>query len=313
MKHLLHILLLLCLLCSCTNKEYRSMQGVVWGTEYHITYNADKPLDDSVISVMRQVELSLSMFDKQSTVSRINAGETDSVDAMFAKVFYIACGVYTQTYGAFDPTVANLVNLWGFGTNPSSGTYTPPSPNEIAEARRTVGLSKCYIRNNHLFCSVKGMKFDFSAIAKGFGIDCIAEMFERNGCSDFMIEIGGEVRANGVNPSGKIWHIQIDSPDAKLPGENALTVIPLDNAAIATSGNYRNFRTDSLGNKYGHTIDPRTGYPADCPTLSASVIAPSCAVADAFATACMVLPPDTATFLVTSILNTTPILLLPPQ
>lgn len=138
------------------------------------------------------------------------------------------------------------------------------------------------------------MEFDFSAVAKGYGVDRVAAMLERNGVRDYMVEIGGEVRTAGRNPSGQVWRIAIESPASAMPGDSAMRVIELDNAAVATSGNYRNFRELSADSVIGHTINPLTGYPEARQTVSATVIAPDCALADALATACMLLPPDSA-------------------
>ncbi|MDO4319518.1 MAG: FAD:protein FMN transferase [Bacteroidales bacterium] len=279
-------------LYGCGQSQYRRTAGAVWGTTYHITYKSDRNLDDSVVAEMRRVELSLSAFDATSTVSRINRGETDSVDRMFAEVFELSQRVNRLSGGAFDPTVAPLVNLWGFGYRDNGGLL--PSSEAMSEALRAVGIARCSIDGMRVVRADSATEFDFSAVAKGYGVDRVADVLRRNGCTDYMIEIGGEVATTGVNPRGEVWRIAIDAPLSGNPGDSTIQVIELDNAAVATSGNYRNYINISADSVIGHTIDPRTGYPAARSTLSATVIAPTCALADALATACMVADRETA-------------------
>lgn len=291
---------LLAIACSCARTSYRRASGAVWGTTYHITYNAGRNLDDSIVAEMRRVELSLSAFDAASTVSRINRGETDSADSMFAEVFALSQRVSALSGGAFDPTVAPLVNLWGFGYRPSADGSLPDSA-AVARAMQAVGIARCTISDGRVIKSDSATEFDFSAIAKGYGVDCVARMLRRNGCTDYMVEIGGEVATAGRNPHGHIWRIAVDAPLSGNPGDSTLHVIELDNAAVATSGNYRNYISISADSVIGHTIDPRTGYPAARSTLSATVVAPTCALADALATACMASDPATAAAIADSI------------
>lgn len=279
------------LLWSCGRTEYRRAAGAAWGTVYHITYRADRDLADSVVAEMRRVELSLSMFDAASTVSRVNAGETDVVDSMFRDVYAVSALVNRLTGGFFDPTVAPLVDLWGFGRR---GVPATPSAAEVDSVLRRVGIGRSRLDGLRLHRVHPDMEFDFSAVAKGYGVDRVAAMLERNGVRDYMVEIGGEVRTAGRNPSGQVWRIAIESPASAMPGDSAMRVIELDNAAVATSGNYRNFRGLSADSVIGHTINPLTGYPEARQTVSATVIAPDCALADALATACMLLSPDSA-------------------
>jgi thiamine biosynthesis lipoprotein len=269
--------------------SFRHTSGAGWGTTYHITYCATSDLSDSVVAEMRRVELSLSMFDAESTVSHINRGETAKVDSMFLDVYNISRYVNQISRGAFDPTVGPLVDLWGFGRKTMAEGSEPDSA-QVAATLAHVGLSHTAISQLTLATDVDGVQFDFSAVAKGYGVDRVAEMFRRNGVKDFMVEIGGEVVTSGSNPDGKVWRIQIDTPSSANPGDSSLQVIELENCAVATSGNYRNYRLHADGSSYGHTISPITGYPYPNSTLSATVIAPNCALADALATACMALP-----------------------
>lgn len=277
------------LLTSCSAPEYRREAGAVWGTVYHITYQSERDLADSIAAEMRRVELSLSAFEPQSTVSRVNRGETVQVDSMFAAVFETSRRVSALSRGAFDPTVAPLVNLWGFGYK-SSGSEATPADNLVAQALARVGIDSCALLPGlQLAKKHPATEFDFSAVAKGFGVDCVAATLRRNGVENYMVEIGGEVAARGVNPRGEVWRIAVETP-SRQPGADPVTTVELHNAALATSGNYRNYRHVSPDSVIGHTIDPRTGYPAATTTASATVLAPTCMLADALATACMVLP-----------------------
>ena len=304
MKHLpiAIISLFALILISCDSKSYRNADGAAWGTTYHIKYNADKDLSDSVVAEMRRVELSLSMFDAQSLISRINRNETDSVDGYLLSVFKTAKRVNRASDGYFDPTVAPLVDLWGFGRK-GRKVETPDSA-AVAQALNRVGLKKCFIADGKMVKDNSEIEFDFSAIAKGFGVDCIASMLRRNGCTDYMVEVGGEISLSGLNPHGEKWNIQIDAPTAKSVGDESLMMLKLTDCAIASSGNYRNYRKLEGDSVVGHTIDPLTGYPRATNVLSATVIAPTCALADAMATSLMLLPDDKAEKLVKSFPST---------
>lgn len=274
---------------SCREKNYIN-SGSVWATTYHISYDADRDLSDSIVAVMKQVENELSMFSPASTVSQINRGENPEIGRMFADVFKLSQRINILSGGAFDPTVGPLTNLWGFGTK---NIVSEPTVAEIDSVLATIGIGVCQIRDGVIIKKHPATMFDFSSVAKGFGVDAVAEMLTRNGCRNYMVEIGGEVAVKGQNPSGKPWHIQIDAPVEDDISHQRLTIIELKDAAIATSGNYRNFR-DTQSGRIGHTIDPHTGRPVSTSTLSATVIAPDCATADALATACMVMGADSA-------------------
>lgn len=276
----------------CRRAEYRTASGAVWGTTYHITYCADRDLTDSILAQMRQVELSLSAFDRQSLVSKINDNRSDAVDHHFRSVFAVAKSVYDLSGGAFDPSVGPLVQLWGFGKDK---TAAEPDSAAIAAALQRVCFGRCYIDGDRLVKPRPDVVLDFSAIAKGYGADCVAQMLRRNGVTDFMVEIGGEVAVSGVNPRSQPWHIMVDAPQRDTaPGDSAIQVLELTDRAVATSGNYRNYRRTASGQIYGHTINPHTGLPAQSTVLSATVVCATCVEADALATACMVLAPDSA-------------------
>lgn len=307
--HLFLYILLCIALWSCQGDgDYRRAAGAVWGTTYHITYRSDRALDDSILAEMRRVELSLSMFDSLSVVSRVNrtavAGPIP-VDSMFAEIFALSQRVSRLSGGAFDPTVGPLVELWGFGLRAVSDGEVP-SAEAVEAALATVGIDRCRLEGLAVVKAHPDTRFDFSAIAKGYGVDRVAAALRRCGVSDYMVEIGGEVRVGGVNPRGSEWHIALEAPEAgSAVGSSPTQILAISDGAVATSGNYRNYRELADSVTVGHTINPHTGYPQATTTAAATVQAPSCALADALATACMVLPPRQALALADSVAGVT--------
>ena len=242
-------------------------EGLIFGTVYRLTYAADSSLQAQVEQALQQVDREFSMFNEQSTVAAINRGEQPQLSAMYQEVYQLAQQVSADTDGAFDITVAPLVNAWGFGFK----TEQMPTPEQVD--------SLLQIRS----------QLDYSAIAKGYGCDVAARVLSQHGIGDYMVEIGGEVVTCGHNPKGEPWRVGVSKPTENEDEAAELqAVLTVSNAAMATSGNYRRFYYKG-GRKYAHTIDPRTGYPVQHELLSATVIAPTCAVADAYATAFMVL------------------------
>ena len=243
--------------------------GVIFGTFYKITYQATANLKDSIEAELQKVDAEFSMFNEQSTVAAINRGDTAVARSdMFREVYELALEVNADTDGAFDISVAPLVNAWGFGFKHEQ----MPTPQQVDSLLK--------IRD----------QMDFSAIAKGYGCDVVARLLESRGIRNFMVEIGGEVVTRGHNPRHDAWRIGVTKPtDDSLAIDGELqTVLSVSDMAMATSGNYRNFYYKG-GRKYAHTIDPRTGYPVQHEMLSATVLGPTCAVADAYATSFMVL------------------------
>ncbi|MBQ9363233.1 MAG: FAD:protein FMN transferase [Bacteroidaceae bacterium] len=269
-------------------KDVQRCEGMVFGTFYHITYQYSKSLEDSIKCVLQQVDRSLSPFNKESTITAINENKQLEADEMLTEVFEMATEISAQTEGAFDITVAPLVNLWGFGfQNKDSVT-----DEMVDELRQYVGIEKVKLIDGKIQKAHPNMMLDCSAIAKGYGVDAVGKMLERQGIHSYMVEIGGEVRLRGCNPRGENWSIGINKPQ---DGQQAdiEQIIHTTNTAMATSGNYRNFYVKE-GKKFAHTIDPRTGYPVQHNILSSTVLAKDCAVADAYATSFMVLGLDSA-------------------
>lgn len=283
-------------LASCdTRQEYCRVEGAVWNTTFCIKYSGPKCLSDSIQSIFKQVEMSLSPFNENSLVSRINRGDSVAADPLLIGVFEISKWANGFTGGAFDPTLSPLINLWGFGYGKSCAAGWEPSDSLIRETMETVGLDKCYIdEKGYVHKKHPSTTFNFSAVAKGYGCDLIAAMLRRNGVVSYMVEIGGEIALNGLNDRGKPWRVMVEVPDETAGGHHdGITTVELQRGAVATSGNYRNFRETPQG-KIGHTISAVTGRPVQTDILSATIVAPSCAMADALATAVMTMPADTA-------------------
>ena len=196
---------------SC-KQNYCRFNGKIWATSYHIAYRGDSRFSDSIQSELLAIDGDLSLFNPLSEVSAVNDGTSDSIGQRFADVFEISHKVWQLSGGVYDPTIGPLAEIWGFGR--SQGTSA--TDEAIAEALDAVGLGQCYIYGNKIVKKSPATRFDFSSVAKGYGIDHIADMFDRNGITDYMIEIGGEVSARGVNPSGRPWNIQIDSPEGGM-------------------------------------------------------------------------------------------------
>lgn len=275
--------------------EWRSSEGSVWNTTFKITYRAPADLSDSILAVMREVELSLSPFNPQSRVSLINRGESDAADSLILRVFEISRNVSEASGGRFDPTVSPLVNLWGFGYE-GKGGGAAPTDGQIDSALALVGIRQCGIDSGlRMVKKSPGTTFNFSAVTKGFGCDRVGEMLRRNGADNYMVEIGGELALAGSNPRGDKWHIQVDAPVADLSGRHTpLLTIAVTDCGVASSGNYRNFHSDASGRRFGHTIDPVSGRPFQGDVVAATVVARDCATADALATACMASSSDDA-------------------
>lgn len=272
------------------NAPYQHNTGTIFGTVYHVTYQSNKDLSAEIVGVLNQVDSSLSMFNEQSTISRINRGEQTEVDKMFTEVFTMAQGVSEKTDGAFDITVAPLVNAWGFGFKKG----IEPTEQKIDSLLTLVGYKKVSIykegRKSHIKKADKRIMLDCSAIAKGYGVDAVAAFLTSRDVKNYMVEIGGEVVTRGSNPKHQQWKIGISKPtdDSLSINQELQTVLNVSNCAMATSGNYRNFYYKG-GKKYAHTVDPKTGYPVQHSLLSSTVVAPQCAIADAYATAFMVM------------------------
>lgn len=270
---------------------FQTDQGIVFGTMYKITYQSDENLKNEIEAELEKVNQSLSPFSKESVITHINQNTDLTADSLFTYVFQLAKQISEETHGAFDITVAPLVNAWGFGFK----NATQIDSLTIDSIRQFVGIDKVRMENGKVIKDDPRLMLDCSAIAKGFGVDCVARLFDRKGIKNYMIDIGGELVMKGENAQINTWRIGINKPidDSLAVNQELQTILEISNAGMATSGNYRNFYYKD-GKKYAHTIDPRTGYPVQHNILSSTVVAKDCATADAYATSFMVLGLDSA-------------------
>ena len=270
---------------------FQTNQGLVFGTMYKITYQSKDNLQNEIEKALKEVDFSLSPFNKKSVITGVNNNTNMQVDSLFMDVFHLAEKISEETHGAFDITVAPLVNAWGFGFDSS----TKVDSATIDSLRQFVGFDKVSLVDGKIIKKDPRTKLDCSSIAKGYGVDCVARLFDKKGIENYMIDIGGELVMKGKNAKMNTWRIGINKPveDSLSRNQELQTVLELTNVGLATSGNYRNFYYKD-GKKYAHTIDPRIGYPVQHNILSATVVAKDCATADAYATSFMVLGLDSA-------------------
>lgn len=267
--------------------KYQHRDGFVFGTVYSVTYsNPDnKDLSKQISNALSAVDNSLSMFNRESTIAKVNNNQYVVLDSLFLAVWDKGQYVSRCTKGAFDMTVAPLVDLWGFGLKNREAVTDA----EVDSIRQYVGYEMIVLVDGEFHKVYPEMRIDAGAIAKGYACDVVADTLEAYGCTDFCVEIGGELVVKGRNPKGVNWHIAINKPveDSTCVNSEIQEVVELTNCGMATSGNYRNYY-EFGGKKYSHTIDPRTGYPVRHNLLSTTIVAPDCMTADAWATACMV-------------------------
>ena len=273
------------------NMPYQKSSDFIFGTTYTVIYQCDSDMSQSIKAELMKVDYSLSPFNKESVITAINNNEDVKPDKMFMDVFQLAMDVSRETDGAFDITVAPLVNAWGFGFK--SGEK--PTARQVDSLRHIIGYEKISVDNGKICKQDPRMMLDCSAIAKGYGTDVVANFLRSRGVKNFMVEIGGEIVTCGVNPERLPWKVGVIKPedDSLSVAHEVQTILNVTDIAMATSGNYRNFYYQG-GRKYAHTIDPKTGYPVQHNILSATVLAKTCAQADAYATSFMVMGLDKA-------------------
>lgn len=290
----LSIFFLLSLSGCSDSSSWQKGRGMIWNTVWNVTYLGSSEMLTAALDSLQSVASSLSAFDPESMISIINRSEEAPIDQHIKDVYDMSVEVFNKSHGMFDPTISPLIQAWGFGKGHTPTTDTA----RIEQLLDKTGLLKTHIDHGHLYKDNPDIEFNFSAIAKGYGVDEAAKAFTTRGCKDFMLEVGGEIVCRGLNPDGKKWKILIETPDEeflnhyftkdKHPKLNRDLVVELSDEALATSGNYRNYFENASGT-YGHTISPKTGRPIRTDILSASVVAPTCMEADAMATACMAL------------------------
>jgi FAD:protein FMN transferase len=289
------VLVLSMITFSCTLKKpvISNFSGFAQGSTYSIVYLNKKNTDPSdlklkVEKILHDFDMSLSVYQDSSIISKINRNEEVVPDTFFTEVFTKSAIISDITDGAFDITVGPLVRAWGFGPD-AHKNFTESKKDSLLNL---VGMKKVALVNGRLIKSNTAIILDVNAIAQGYSVDVICLFFDRLGITDYLVEIGGEVRSKGTK-AGVPWRIGIDKPvdNNNLPGQTLQAVIKLTDRALATSGNYRKFYIED-GVKYSHEIDPRTGYPVKNTLLSVSIEAADCATADGIATACMVMGKD---------------------
>ena len=265
---------------------FRTNEGMVFGTIYKITYQHDDDLQEDIKQALMEVDNSLSPYNPNSIITRINHNEDTTLTPHFTHVYGLAQQISAETEGAFDITVAPLVNAWGFGFKHSIDI----APNVIDSLRQFVGYQKTRMEGGKIVKDDERLMLDCSAIAKGYGVDVVARTLDQKGVKHYMVDIGGEVVLKGKSPRMKDWRIGINKPieDSLSVNQELQTILEISDIGMATSGNYRKFYYKD-GKRYAHTIDPRLGTPVQHNILSATVLAKDCTTADAYATAFMVM------------------------
>lgn len=286
--------ILLLLLPNTPRKQYYHHQGNIFGTYYNIRYEGTEDLHEAIKQRLQEFDNSLSMFNKNSVISQINRNEAVQTDSLFEHMFYEAQAISQLSNGAFDITVAPLVNAWGFGTSQVKGERLEVR-GKIDSLKAFVGYRNIQLEGHTLLKKDERIVLDASAIAKGYACDVIAQLLRQHGVENLLVDIGGEVVVKGHNDKGNAWRVGITRPtiDATGAEKELQEVIASTDLCMATSGNYRQYYYQD-GQRRSHTIDPRSGFPVEHSLLSATVVASSCMRADALATACMVLGAEQA-------------------
>lgn len=270
------------------------MAGNAQGTTFAIQYNdrSHRDFSKSIDSLFHLIDRSMSLWDSTSLISRINRNDTAYiVDEHFEKVFRKAFEVYHITDGSFDPTVSPLVRAWGFSFKKG---LPPPDSTQVDSLHKLIGFRKVKLEDGVILKDDPRIEIDFNAIAQGYTVDLISNFLEQKGIEDYLVEVGGEVRAKGINERDSTWVIGIDKPTKNGGDQRPIqATVVLQDRSLATSGSYRKF-FERDGKKYSHVIDPTNGYPVMHNMLSVSVIAKDCTTADAYATAFLVMGMDKA-------------------
>ncbi|GIM52786.1 FAD:protein FMN transferase [Capnocytophaga cynodegmi] len=290
-KILFYAMLIAVASCVSPTEKIQIIRGEAQGSTYGIKYisNSDKDLQQSVDSILEVIDLSMSTYRPESIISKINRGERVQIDNHFENVFKASQTIWKQSDGMFDPTVGILVNAWGFGANKKQNNLTQI---QIDSLRNFVGFNKVRLTDEKFIEKENpAIFFDFNAIAQGYTVDVIADFLKSEGITNFVVEVGGEIYLSGKNTiDDKKWTIGIEDPTLPSDKRELMTTVQFENQGLATSGNYRKIRTDSLtGEKFVHSINPKTGLAKQSNLLSATVITNSAMYADGYATMFMVL------------------------
>lgn len=282
--------LIMFLLVSCGNQRQNMLndwEGEAQGTTWHIKWYGDPDLVSrtETDSLLRAFDLIASLYVDSSELCRLNRGESFDLSPTLIKMIQRSLEISYETDGYFDITVGPLVKAWGF----SKEKGIDPDSSMVDSLRRLTGFHRISLKNSRLLMDTTGMKIDVNAVAQGFSVDLICELFESRGIRNYLVEIGGEVRVSGQKPDGSPWKVGIEKPTANaFDAQEVFRTLTISDISVATSGSSRKYYMKD-GVRYSHTIDPKTGYPVHHTLLSVTVIAPTCADADAFATAFMVM------------------------
>jgi thiamine biosynthesis lipoprotein len=271
---------------SCSELKKTSLSGLIFGTSYNIQFygSGNSNYSNEIVDIFKEIDMSMSTYKKTSIISRVNNNNSVQLDDHFKNVFSFSKKIYEITGGRFDPSIGLLVNYWGFGPE----KYIPDSkinPNDqFTYLLSKTGFNRFEIIDNKLSRPMDSY-IDFNAIAKGYAVDEVAKFLKNKQIDNFLVEIGGEINSSGININkNKPWLVAIDMP--RFDGDRSnYSSLELNNISLASSGTYRKFKIDSMGNRYAHIINPLTGYPTKTNILSVTVKASSCVEADAYATA----------------------------
>lgn len=285
MKTLILVLVALLGVACTPSPQYRTVDGAMLGTTYHIvaeTSLSSQQIFAEMERINREAIGSMSIFDERSLLSRINRNETDQLDDHIIRNIEIAQKIHSVA-PRYDITVKPLVEAYGFA---AKNREAKPNVDSLLQF---VGFDKFAIEGNRILKSDSRLQIDLNSIAKGYVVDVIAEWLSNNGVENYIVEVGGEICAKGVNSRGVVWRVGVDTPfdNNNSPGAYQQKVVNISGAALATSGNYRRFYYNAEGERISHTLNPQTGHSHTTSILSATVIAPRCAVADGLATAFM--------------------------
>ncbi len=281
-----YLILVLITFFSCSEEKKTSLSGLIFGTSYNIQFysSGNSNYSNEIVDIFKEIDMSMSTYKKTSIISRVNNNNSVQLDDHFKNVFGFSKKIYEITGGRFDPSIGLLVNYWGFGPE----KFVPDSkinPNDqFTYLLSKTGFNRFEIIDNKLSRPMDSY-IDFNAIAKGYAVDEVAEFLKNKQIDNFLVEIGGEINSSGINiDKNKPWLVAIDMP--RFDGDRSnYSSLELNNISLASSGTYRKFKIDSMGNRYAHIINPLTGYPTKTNILSVTVKASSCIEADAYATA----------------------------
>jgi len=271
---------------SCSELKKTSLSGFIFGTSYNIQFysSGNSNYSNEIVDIFNEIDMSMSTYKKTSIISRVNNNNSVQLDDHFKNVFGFSKKIYEITGGRFDPSIGLLVNYWGFGPEKFILDSKINPNDQLTYLLSKTGFNRFEIIDNKL-SRPKDSYIDFNAIAKGYAVDEVAKFLKNKQIDNYLVEIGGEINSSGINiDKNKPWLVAIDMP--RFDGDRSnYSSLELNNISLASSGTYRKFKIDSMGNRYAHIINPLTGYPTKTNILSVTVKASSCIEADAYATA----------------------------